>query len=279
MAPEPLIQLTMALTAALLAFWAVRVYRLALISRYRILFVYLVFSAALWAVGLGAYSAWGPLDSPYLNIYLFHRSTDWALSIALMLEIYSRAIEVSPAISRAGKWFLNPALALALLAGVGMAAGSAVIDADKFMRVWAVYEESYYLGLLVMSVLMIGFLLLFRVKERRNVLLLGGVFGSLFGAGAVLWLTRSPENANDFTFQVVYIIGLAVGGSLMSKDGEKPPDQGVSREMRNMEQQLVKTMQDTTRSLGESARKGRKSEEFQPKRKSFTVMYNTENRP
>ena len=247
--------MTMALTATLLAVWAIRLWAAKLVGRYRVLFIYLVWSAALGAYGLVVFMNRSTDREAYNTVYFLHRYTDWALSAALLVEIFGRSIEVSPAIARAGKWFANFAFGLALLAGVGVAAVT-VTDGQSMLKSWPAYEEAYYIGLLILTGLMIGFLLLFRVREPRNLLVLGGVFGFLFGSAAILWLTRSPASPQNLWFQGVYILGLAVGAALMSRDGEKRPDADIPAEVLAIEPELMDTLRSTTEALHREARSG-----------------------
>jgi|GEM_PF-2571574 len=239
----------------LLVWWAVKLVGADLHRRYKLLTVYLVWSAVMALAAAGTYaSGW---QAGYSVVYYLYRSGDWALSIAVLLELFRVAVAVSPALSNAGRWFANVATAITLLGGVALAASgsSGGIDAAS----WFVYERSFYIAIIALSVLMLAFVAMFRVRERRNVVVLACLFAYLFSSSAVLWLARDPSNYSltvEILLAANMVISLLIGILIVKPEGEKLPEQAAAPELRDMESELTSGLEAASQHVKRDAVEG-----------------------
>lgn len=251
-----MLQLTMILAPVpLLVWWTVKLIRSGLHRRYKLLTLYLVWSAvmALAAAGMNMSGS----EAGYRVLFFLYRSGDWALSIAVLLELFRLAVEVSPALANAGKWFANLATAATILGGVALAASGSSGGID--LASWIVYERSFYISIIALSVMMLAFVALFRVRERRNVVVLACLFAYLFSSSAILWLVRDPANVSvtlDILLSTNMVISLLIGVLIIKPAGEKLPEQAAAPELREMESELTERLEATTGQLKRDAVEG-----------------------
>jgi len=237
-----------------LLLWAVLLIRSGLYKRYRLLTAYLLWSGILTI--LAAYFQQAEMNRAYRTLYFIYRPGTWALSAAVLLELFRITTGVSPALSRAGRWFANGATGLAFLIGVGLAAGGSAgrIGADR----WFVFERSSYIAITALSVLMLGFAVAFRLRERRNVVILSVLLAAMLGGSAVIWLLRPPERSLLFAWlmNINLTVSIVIGMLMVKPSGEALPQPAVSPEVQRMQEEIIETMQKTTENLKKDAKEG-----------------------
>jgi len=240
----------------LMLWWATRLIRWRLHKRYRVLTVFLLWTSAITVVAV--FLVMTDRNEAYRSLYFTYRAAEWVLSLAVVLELFRLTVELSPALAKAGRWFANAATGAALLIGVALAAGGSAGEIERVR--WFVYERSFYTAILALSLLMLGFAALFRVRERRNVIVLACVLGYMFSTSAVLWLLSDPMNLSriyDVLLSVNMFVSLLIGILLVKPAGEEIPEQILNDgSIRDLEPEIVAQLERTTRQLAQDAKKG-----------------------
>lgn len=240
----------------LMLWWAIRLIRWGLHKRYRVLTVFLLWTSAITIVAVFLLAT--ERSQAYRSLYFTFRAAEWVLSLAVLLELFRLTVELSTALAKAGRWFANVATAIALLVGVALAAAGSAGEIESVR--WFVYERSFYTSMLGLSLLMLGFAALFRVRERRNVTVLACVLGYMFSTSAVLWLLQdpaSPSQIYNLVLPINMFVSLLIGIFLVKPEGEEIPEQILKDgSIRDLEPEIMEQLERTTRQLAQDAKKG-----------------------
>jgi hypothetical protein len=228
----------------LCAFWALRLWRLGLATRYPLLVAFLVGEALLSVVGYVVYRFAGQSSSLYVLFWPISQVVSSTLSFLVLLQVYQRLVERYEGLRRLGQIALHVALGIACAIVLGSIILGPTTDLRALPGFWIIEERGVYLALTAMSVLLLGFAVFFRLVPTRNVLLLFGVFGLLFAGQASLWVLRDFVGWNFRWLRVFGSSGLYIccflGGAITftragegdnSEPGDSPafPNRGAAR--------------------------------------------------
>ena len=205
--------LLLILQAAAAAFAAARLLQFHLTRRFAYLFSYLVVTV-LFAVGLSVLDRNSPA---YYWSYLASGPVIWATASLTVYQLFALVFRDYPGLKTAGRWALNGALAISLIA-------SAVILRTPWSflsaRSTALYYElvldrSVHFGLAVIIVVLILFLSRYPLHLDRNTYVASGFFSAVFLAESVTRLidTLSPAlHANAVDTPEIAFVALAFTG-------------------------------------------------------------------
>ncbi len=162
--------LTIGLTAAVL----VKLWWIGLIKIYKLLSCYLASDVLFSVVGLRI-----PFHSPtYTHYYFFTQTVRTFIAAAMVVEIYSLALERQPALARFGRsmvgYLLLAAAAIPLLGLLTDRSASA--GAHRYVRAFFLFEQTTEATMAIFLILISIFLAWFPVRMRRNVMIYTGGF-------------------------------------------------------------------------------------------------------
>jgi hypothetical protein len=188
-------------TCVLQVVWLVRLARLKLAKKYAALSSYLLVATALSIaayVCLQLLPSWTANDSSILPAYKFYgwlwvvsQPLMWTLSFCIIVEVYNRILEDFKGLQRLGYFAMYAALG-----GVGCIYLAMIfLDASAawWRGFWIVQERAVYVGLTVLSLLLLSFAWFFNLRVPRNARVVFGAFGFVFAiqAGFVVLLLAS----------------------------------------------------------------------------------------
>lgn len=166
-----------------------RLWRTGLHRRYRIFFVYLVFSSFRSGVLLTV----DVRSGTYMKFWISTEPLVWIFCILLVLELYSLILESHRGLYTAGKWAMSAALAVALLFTFATVAPSAnrALDSNFILGAFMLITRALLLSLVVFLILLLLFLSRYPVTLSRNVLIHSVVYSIFFLTGSLAFLIRS----------------------------------------------------------------------------------------
>jgi hypothetical protein len=160
--------LTIALTAAVL----IKLWASGLIGIYRLLFSYLAFDFLSSVAGLLI-----PYRTKYYAHYYFSSQTVKIMIAAFMLvEIYSLALERTPALARFGRSSVGYLLGAAALIPLVELLRNHSAPAHPYLRAFLLFEQTMDATMALFLVLISIFMAWFPVRMRRNVIVYVGGF-------------------------------------------------------------------------------------------------------
>jgi hypothetical protein len=165
-----------------------RLWRMGLASRYPFLLVCLVGEFLLGVTGplLARFAGRG--SQSYIWFWLFSRVASSTLLFLVLLQVYQRLVEGFEGLRKLGQLALHCALGVASLIVLTSIALGPTSSLNTIPAFWMVEERGTYLALTIMSMLLLGFGVFFRLPPTRNVMTLFGLFGLLFAGQASLWM-------------------------------------------------------------------------------------------
>jgi hypothetical protein len=208
---DTLIPILRWLTLAGMLFVCARLWRSGLHRRYRVFFVYLVFSS----LRSGALLALDVRSGSYMKLWIITEPVLWIFYILLVLELYSLILESHKGLYTAGKWAMYGAVALALLftfATIAPSSGSLLVPTD-LMAAFMLIERALLLSLVVFLILLLAFLSRYPVTLSRNVLIHSVVYSAFFLSGSLTFLARTLLGwhvARPINTLVMAVTGLCV---------------------------------------------------------------------
>jgi hypothetical protein len=195
-----------------------------LVRAYPFLFAYL-FADALEQI---AASAFAERRHIYTEIYFAGQTVKVALAIFVVLELYELALAQQPALARFGRRMLGYLFSIAVAFGLVnllLEFGAADRKRGAFLVSFLRIERSVDLVAFIVLILIVGFLLWFPVRARRNVAIwLGGFLLYSFSRWTGLLLTnRFPQLTHELSIAMLAAsLACVVGWSLLLKrTGEK----------------------------------------------------------
>ena len=222
------------LSLALLALWALQIFRFRLAKRYPALVTYL-----LSALGFGVggfvldqlrHSAWLG-RSAYFWYWATLQPLLWLLLAAMLFECFSRMTEDYQSLRRLGRW-----VAFGLAGGVLAIMGLVVVfdpfakpDPKFWNSVLLIQQQSIYFATAASVLLLLGIRRFFRLPVPRNVQTIVGVFGVYFISVAAMMAIRSyvgyvsneMNYAVDVAGLVIYCGCILYGAMSFSPRGEE----------------------------------------------------------
>ncbi|HWQ55933.1 MAG TPA: hypothetical protein VN442_19750 [Bryobacteraceae bacterium] len=174
------------LTLAGMLFLCARLLHFRLHQRYRIFFLFLLFSS----IRSGVLMALDVRSAAYMKIWIVTEPVRWILCILLVLELYSLILERHRGLYTAGRWAMSAALVIALLSSTAIlmygSSGSSSPLFGFFMRT----ERALMFSLVVFLLLILWFLSRYPVVLSRNVLLHSAVYSVYFISTSLAILIR-----------------------------------------------------------------------------------------
>lgn len=186
---DALIPLLRWLTLAGMLFVCARLWRSGLHRRYRVFFVYLVFSS----LRSGVLLTMDVRSGSYVKLWMITEPVLWIFYILLILELYSLILESHKGLYTAGKWAMYGALAVALLftfATMAPSSSGLFVPPNPMVAIMLI-ERALLLSLVVFLILLLAFLSRYPVTLSRNVLIHSVVYSVFFLSGSLTFLARS----------------------------------------------------------------------------------------
>lgn len=166
-------------------------------------------------------------SSLYGWLYVFTTPLLWILAYLVVLELYRLILEDYPGIASVGRKAVTWSMGLALV----VAGLYAIPDLrttkgpSPVLRIYAIFERSTVLALLLFLVLIQLFLFHYKLRLSRNRMVYATGYAVYFGVGIaqdILWTALGIQFADTLTLWIVAIAGaiLLVGAALLSERGE-----------------------------------------------------------
>lgn len=211
------------------AILAARVLQFGFVSRYPFLFSYLVFTVArntaLVALRHNGLRLAG--RNGYSTVYIFTQPIVWLAYFLVIMELYSRMLDEFPGVRRLGRIVMVSGLVL-----VGLVAGALMLvdqpagfDPWPFLSQLALQQRTAYLSLGGLTLLLLVFILHYRLPISRNVWVLYACFGGFFLVSALLFALRRYFGAafqpwRDVVGALAHTLALGFSVLMISKAGE-----------------------------------------------------------
>ncbi len=206
---------------------ASRLVQLGLVGRYPVLFIYLCVSAVRGCTLAFLLHSSRKLLGFYGPVYFASQLVVWVLYFLFIIELYSLMLEGFPGIRRLGTLVLYSGL------GAVTAACTILMVADQqfgfdyypLISYLALQQRSVFLGLSIMTLVLLIFVTYYRVSVRRNVWVLCLCFGGYFLVNALLFTLRSYFGVSfapqrNLIGSLSYFVALTGGVFLVCRAGE-----------------------------------------------------------
>ena len=250
-------------TLVLQSVWAFRLWKLSLVRRYPVLFLYLWSSSLLGAIAyallVSRLEVFG--RSGYMMFWVGTRPLVWALLFFLIFEVYSFVLEDYRGLRRLGRLVLYGSLTgvvflIGVLACVDNFEGAAL---NRWHKFWLIIDRDIYLAIMAVVFLLMMFKQLFRLKIPRNVQIVFTSFGLYFAGVSVFTVLRaylgpSFNTASNIGSILLYALCLALGTAMFSRRGEAKPERkfstsqylatarGASQQLESLNQRLAEVL-------------------------------------
>ena len=216
------------LASVLQAIWTLKLNRLQLMGTYRLLFVYLLTTAVMSALGLGLHELFLRSPSPVTaSLYGWHfvvyQPLAWTLFFCLVVDLFRNVLSGFKGLQRLGELVMYVALAGA--GAVFLAMIFRDLTVDTWRQFWLSGAGSVYFGLTLVCFLLVSFAAFFRLAVPRNVKVVFGTFGLVFVVEASLyplpavWAGLGPNETWLIT-SLVHLSCVAFGTFAFSAAGE-----------------------------------------------------------
>lgn len=204
----------------------IRLSRAGILLQYRMLSLYLAFSAARSAVLIAVSRSNSPL---YAEIYVQSTPILWILSILVALEIYARVLQGYRGLSVLTRRTLITVL---LISGIGsvlfVAAGSGFnwrVDEYPVLKAVFAFEQAVALSLFFFLLIMALFLLWYPIPLKRNLIAYSFGYSAIlftFAAGVGLrnWQGHEWTRSVSALIMVIYLCCLVAWLILLNATGE-----------------------------------------------------------
>jgi hypothetical protein len=169
---------------------AVKLFRSRLYLRYKVFFAFFVFR-----VPNGTWPFFFDIKSNiYLHFWIVTEPLFWGFSIFLVVELYRLVLEKHKGIYTLGRWFMYLATALSVaISALSMLPKikPEMPQASKIMGVFFATERGIDFSLAIFILLLLSFLVLFRVPLSRNVKVHSALYSVYFLSNTLGLLVRS----------------------------------------------------------------------------------------
>ncbi len=243
-----------------------KLWQLGLMWRYRLLAGYLSFDVAASAALFVLSRLGGQVfhSTAYGVTYVAIRMVLWVLYFLLMLQFYALMVEEFPALRRLGGLVSGSALTgvvltWGLLLAIDHRRG---LDPYPILYYVVLQERSVFFGLSVATLLLLSFVLYFRLPIRPNVLVLYSCWGCYFLLNAVLLTLREHFGqqfapVRNFANSLFFFLALLGALLFFSRKGEvtgrpltalwgtrnQELEAALSLQLQGLNQVLVKVLQ------------------------------------
>lgn len=214
--------------------WAARLYALGLVSRYRMLFAYLVGSAAISAIRIGL-QAYSPselfgIPNPAGWFWAFSVPVMWMMEFCLLVDLATRLAEHYKGLQKLSRIVIT----VSSVAAGGLFLAMTVLDVSlrTWGQFWSAQLNAVDLSLTAFCFVLVVMTAFFRLPIARNVRITVGVLGVMaalnasFTLGRSIWEQFDPI-ARPMTVSIVAILVYGGAALFFSKAGEetsgKPP--------------------------------------------------------
>ena len=134
-----------------------------------------------------------PSSDRYVFFYLVSEPAIWFLFILTVLELYSLVLHNHQGIASLGRWAMTAALGLAVgISMLTMAADlRAAIGPERLLLYYTAAERGIATSLVIFLVLVLGFLTMYPVPLKKNVVIHAAVFAAYFLTTTLLLFVRN----------------------------------------------------------------------------------------
>ncbi len=245
------------LASGLQVTWALKLWRLRLSHTYRVLFVYLLTTAVMTALGLSLYLLF--VEEPsrvtaslYGWYWVAYQPLSWTLFFCLVVELFRNVLSGFKGLQRLGE--LAMYIALAGAGAVFLAMIFLDLTIDTWRQFWLSRAGSVYFALTLICFLLVSFAAFFRLPASRNVKVVFATFGLVFVVEASLFLLPAvwaglEADETRLITSLVHVTCVAFGtfaftsaGENVSTGGGPQDSEGASSALKNFSGSLSRIL-------------------------------------